>query len=777
MVDFGICPAAGGVLPKHFLCQSRRPFRLPMRTLCIALLLGITTATAAELPHGSAPPAVPVDHFPSRLHAVVWRNWQLVSVDRLAKVLGATPEQIQTLATSMGLPPAGEVSPQWRRRGYITVLRRNWHLLPYEQLLPLLDMTEQELAFALREDDFLYIKLGSLKPQCEPVVWAEPDAAAQARAAEIRKVVAQQFGDAIDRAGEPRFAFIDQLSDPRRAPAPPTDAEARIGRGLRFIYSYFGTFGDPLLDETLDPYPDGLLAHLADNGVNGVWLHVVLRQLAPGGPVFPEFGADHEKRLHNLQRLVERAQQYGIAVYLYVNEPRAMPHAFFANRPELAGARSGNYRAMCTGDERVRAWLSDSLAHVFTKVPDLGGVFTITASENFTYCGSHNRQADCPRCKGRTQAQLAAEVNAAIEQGVHRGNPDARVLCWDWGWNGHGDGSEHIAALPQNTWLMSVSEWSLPIERGGVKATVGEYSISAVGPGPRAQQHWQLAQQRGLKTAAKVQLSTTWELSAVPYLPVMELVAKHCQNLAKAKLDGVMLSWSLGGYPSPNLRIAQAFADEPAANREDVLDAVAKQVYGEPAAQQVREAWRRFSNAFAEYPYHGAVLYKGPQQYGSMNLLYLEPTNYRATMIGFPYDDVNSWRGPYPPRVLAEQWEKVASGWRIGLESLRQAAKSSPAAKRELPMTEAVMWHMQSAANQVRFVLAREAGDVAALRRLAEAERVAARRMFDLAHSDSRIGFEASNHYYYVPLDFAEKVLNCQHVLDEIDRRDAETQK
>ena len=33
---------------------------------------------------------------------------------------------------------------------------------------------------------------------------------------------------------------------------------------------------------------------------------------------------------------------------------------------------------------------------------------------------------------------------------------------------------------------MSVSEWDKPIERGGIKTKVGEYSISAVGPGPRA---------------------------------------------------------------------------------------------------------------------------------------------------------------------------------------------------------------------------------------------------------------------------------------------------
>ena len=51
-------------------------------------------------------------------------------------------------------------------------------------------------------------------------------------------------------------------------------------RGLRFICSYFGSFGDPLADPSLDPYPGGLLARLAANGVNGVWLHIVLRQLA-----------------------------------------------------------------------------------------------------------------------------------------------------------------------------------------------------------------------------------------------------------------------------------------------------------------------------------------------------------------------------------------------------------------------------------------------------------------------------------------------------------------
>ena len=76
----------------------------------------------------------------------------------------------------------------------------------------------------------------------------------------------------------------------------------------RFIYSYFGIFGDPLIDTLHDPYPDGLLARLAAKGVNGIWMHVVLHQLSPGGNDFPEFGEGHLTRLQNLRRIVERAK-------------------------------------------------------------------------------------------------------------------------------------------------------------------------------------------------------------------------------------------------------------------------------------------------------------------------------------------------------------------------------------------------------------------------------------------------------------------------------------
>ena len=45
-------------------------------------------------------------------------------------------------------------------------------------------------------------------------------------------------------------------------------------------------------------------------------------------------------------------------------------------------------------------------------------------------------------------------------------------------------------------------------------------------------------------------------------------------------------------------------------------------------------------------------------------------------------------------------------------------------------------------------------------------EIVLAKGLYAIQCSDSRIGFEATNHYYYVPVDLAEKVINCRDLLD-----------
>lgn len=742
---------------------------MPRFALLFTLLLTLAprplAAAEPQLPTGPAREPIAVDHFPDRLHAVVFRNWRLVPTSILARTLGATEPQLQAMAASMGLPPAGLVPDDLRRRAYITILRRNWHLLPYEQLMELTGMSAPELSVALREDDFLFIKFGNVKPRTPKLLYAEPDEAARKRAAQIRALLQAELGPALANPGEPRFAFVEKLSAIPEGFTPPA---RKPGEAPRYVYSYFGSFGDPLADNAPESYPDGLLARLAARGVNGVWLHVVLRQIAPGGPHFPEFGEGHAMRLANLRKLVDRCKKFNIDVYLYMNEPRAMHESFFATRPELktlAGARSGDHLALCTSEPRVRQWLEDSLAHVFKQTPGLGGVFTITASENFTSCASHNLMARCPRCKLRTAPQIIAEVNATIAAGVHRGNPDAKVIAWDWGWNNHGNAADHIALLPKDVWFMSVSEWSLPIKRGGIASTIGEYSISAPGPGPRATAHWKLAQARGLKTLAKVQLNNTWELSSVPYLPAMNLVAEHLSGLARAKVDGLQLSWSLGGYPSPNLQLARYFAENPTATIDQSLDALAIDRFGAANVPAARKAWKSISDGMREYPYSGATVYNGPQQHGPANLLHFKPTGYGSTMVGLPYDDLNGWRAIYPADIFADQFAKVAAGWMAGAQMLQEI--DHPAARDEALITRAAAIHFQSVANQSRFIMARQAGDKAKMIDLARQEAALARTLLDITLLDSRIGFEASNHYYYVPQDLMEKVINCHWVMQK----------
>ena len=725
----------------------------------------------ASLPMGASPTPLAIPHVPDVLHAVVWRNWELVSSERLAAVLQAMPDQIASLAAAMGLPPAATIPEEQQRerqqRSYITLIRRNWHLLPYEQLLELLDWDADRLAFTLREDDFLWHKLGRLKPACPPVRYAPPSLSTQRHAAYIRKVVEEEFDGALGPPEELPFAFLQQMATPSLPVLSEVPASARIK--IRFLYSYSALYGDPLAEPELDPYPDDYLARLAALGVNGVWLPAVLYKLAPWS-LAPELSEGWQTRLESLRQLVTRAHKYGIGVYLYLNEPRALPVAFFERCPDLRGVVEEGLATLCTSTPAVREFLQDSLATVFRAVPNLAGAFTITMSENLTNCHSHGRGRECPRCGPRDAAAVVAEVNRVIAEGIWRGQPQAQVIAWDWGWRDEW-AEEVIAQLPREMWLMSVSEWDLPITRGGIESTVGEYSIAAVGPGARARRHWAAARQRGMRTAAKVQINNTWELSAVPYIPALRLVAEHMSNLAEEGIEGLMLSWTLGGYPSPNLEVAAQFYGELRLTAHQAMEMVARRRFGEIGAPLVIAAWEQFSAALQEFPFHIDVVYQAPQQFGPANLCHREPTGYRATMTGFPYDDLDGWRGIYPPEVFQAQFEKVADGWRAGLEKLQAASAlgTTAAIAEELRVAEAAYLHFQSVANQIAFVRAR-AEDWERCRELLRREIVVARRLFDLVNRDSRIGFEATNHYFYTRLDLVEKVVSCRYLLDMSER-------
>ncbi|MCA1901107.1 MAG: hypothetical protein LDL53_02625, partial [Candidatus Hydrogenedens sp.] len=96
----------------------------------------------------------------------------------------------------------------------------------------------------------------------------------------------------------------------------------------------------------------------------------------------------------------------------------------------------------------------------------------------------------------------------------------------------------------------------------------------------------------------------------------------------------------------------------------------------------------------------------------------------------------------------------------------------------ECRIIEVCASHFQAVANQTRFVLLRnkllneqlsneeKTKLIAQLREILNNEMDIATKEYLNQLQDSRIGFEATNHYFYVPLDLVLKVMNCELLLN-----------
>ncbi|MEA4890286.1 MAG: AAC(3) family N-acetyltransferase [Clostridiaceae bacterium] len=829
-----------------------------------------------ELLHGvPQKDAIRYLHFPTMHQAVIFRNWETVPPSRLAQVLGTDEDTILKAAQDMGLRNPPVIDERWSERGYITMIRNNWHLMPVSQLLELLGWSEEQLAYTLKEDDFLWIKLGKLKPAVEkvayrPLVYKERDRTKRLKTIlkeyfpcestwtpfgfldefsrslvlnripydapqpgefaldeswhiryepsffldgvvqRFKKHFEQMFGLALN--GNEKSIFLKVVPDPNKlaeshilrisAQGIEIDAvdEQGLMRGLqwledtavhrsapffvpqqitrttrfdlRMLYPYSAVYGDPFIDPAADPLPEGLLERLSRTGINGIWLQAVLYKMTPF-PFDPSISEGWQERIAGLNRLIEKAGKYGISLYLYINEPRAMPVSFFEKHPQLAGSTDGTHTCLCTSKKAVQDYLRDACSQLFIHAPDLAGVLTITMSENKTNCYSHGGN-NCPVCDKRKPYEVIGEVNRCIEEGVHRISPKAKVICWSWAWkqiNGwkNEDVPDAVDCLPAGARLMCTSESEMPYTIGGVNGIVADYTMSIPGPGDRAKLFWSQAHRRGMPVMAKVQLNNTWECAAVPFLPVIDLVREHLDNLYNCGVTALMVSWTLGGYPSSNLELASQYYWEQSPVSHSV-----------ESTGIVDRAQTIFSEAFREFPFHVGVLYNGPQNYGPMNLLLPRPSGYQATMIGFPYDDLEGWRSIYPEKVFHDQFEKLCEKWEKGI-ALLETATHDPQIEALAVVAKALLYHFKSTLLQIRYVRLRNGvppvTDIQAfnsyiktsdLRDVIMQERDLAVALWRLMNQDSRIGFEASNHYFYTEGSLKEKVLNCQYLLDHV---------
>ena len=712
------------------------------------------------LPTGSAPDRLEYPHFPTLHQLVIWRNINLVPAERIASVLETTVDNILKAAEDMGLQVDESVCALFLERGFQTIIRRNWDILPYEQILELLQWTPEKLAYILKEDDFFWVKLGFGKPRCAPVFFRELTADEKKRTCEIKSIVKKHFGDTSAAAEKP-FDFLKKYGRKK------SDGAENKSDSIRMVYSYSALYGDPLLDPEIDSYPEAMLSDYAACKINAVWMQATLYTLIPW--LGEDFAGSlrWQERLENLKKLVERGKKYGIDIILYMNEPRAMAPEFFKKSTFRMGARQSGFddRALCCSDSAVLSSLEKAVEELFRRVPGLGGIMTITMSENLTHCKSREEiDIPCPHCAQVPVHEMVLNVNCAIERGMHKASPEAKFIVNTWAW-GNEISEAVISRLPAGTRILAVSETGVETDCGGVKGSVLDYSISKPGPGADAKKQWSLARKNGLFPMAKIQINNTWEIAAVPYIPVADLVEKHLANLRAEGVKDYMLCWTLGGYPGGNIDLLEH-------KKEDL----ATKKFGK-AANKVLEAWSCFSEAFARFPFNGIDgLYTHPGNYGPMSLLYLKETFRKATMIGFPYDDIFSWRssGYYPESVYRNAYCDICHFWAKGLDHLAAARLSAePVFKENLEELQRVAtccyWHFKTTLNQIDFVINRRENTPCP--EILKDEINLAVKEWNIMRADSRIGYEASNHYFFVQNDLIEKVINCEYILAEHQKR------
>lgn len=805
------------------------------------------------------------NHFPTLFQNFIFRNWESVPTAKLAEILGTDAETVNALAANMGLRVPAQYNAGYRDRGFLTVIRNNWHLLPYDQLLQLVEKSAEELAFTLREDDFFDVKLGFIKPDVPPLSYRPLTDEEKMRTEAIREnllkklpdfgkeTVAEDF-DFIEKfrkednitfdgalravvldgswgikdnsSGKYTAFFLDFLAENgiclsgcdkfitiniEKDAAKKAEShrikitkdeieivsvdevgvlraldflkklikqnrsfsfdEAEIVRDTRFdiryIYSYCALFGDPFLDGGVSSYPDSILEEYSKIGINGIWLHAVLYKLCRF-PWDKSVSDGFETRLAGLRALCDRAEKYGIRVYLYINEPRAMNKSLFEKHPEILGFTLDESGTLCTSKQGVRDYLAYGIKTICEAAPNIGGFFTITASENVTNCHSHFEVGKCPceKCKERLPEEIYAEVNAIIKSAAKSVSDDIEVIAFTWGWNQCKDIETAIELCAKSgVRVMCVSEEGVEKTIGGVTTRVSDYSISLVGPGEKAKKIWSAAKKHGGCAMAKVQFNNTWECSTVPYLPVLDLVKAHMEGICKNDVDGLMLSWSLGGYPSMNLTAMSKyfFYEE---NSGDIYS----EIFGDNA-NVIRRATADFSRAFVNLPFHVRAAYLAPFQVGPANLMFAKASGLSATMTGFPYDDVENWRAIFPVEVFADSLKTLSELWKDGLAKLLSDVEIDSDATREfVEIARATYCIYRSSYIQTKYNLLRDefnAGNVDVrediLSLLSEEEGLAI-ELYDVACHNSAIGYEASCHYFFNKYNLAEKIVNVGYL-------------
>ncbi len=164
-------------------------------------------------------------YFPDPVHKFVWRNWDLVPLERMAKVLKADTPAVERIGTSMGLARRKDPPRRYERRNQLAIIRRNWDYLPNKQLCLLLGMTNEQLKSFFMEETAFWAMVAP-KPECRELLFSALREA-DPKTDFMKRTLESNFNIKGNEPREERFAFTEEFLNTRYEVKRRRDARAK----------------------------------------------------------------------------------------------------------------------------------------------------------------------------------------------------------------------------------------------------------------------------------------------------------------------------------------------------------------------------------------------------------------------------------------------------------------------------------------------------------------------------------------------------------------------
>jgi hypothetical protein len=243
---------------------------------------------------------------------------------------------------------------------------------------------------------------------------------------------------------------------------------------------------------------------------------------------------------------------------------------------------------------------------------------------------------------------------------------------------------------------------------------------------------------------------------------VFDLVYEHISNLSSIGVDNLLLSWTLGGYPSKSLNLVRDFFNDKNFNLNDFY---AKN-FTNP--ELVKKAVSLYCQGFKEYPFGVLVIYLSPHTLGPANLWSLDMDNKRSSMVGLSFDDYKSYVQPYSYSVYMRQMQKLLNNFEKAIRVLQDNLTPDTAEILRYMKVSYVMY--KSDLLHTRFARYKKnlKGNKKVIYNCLTGIRELAVDLINIMAKDTYVGFESSNHYFFTERNLLEKIINTDNLLDKL---------